>query len=113
MCTEGKCIDKPVVLTMTQRLIDGYAVGRSAAAVTREEWLARFEVEEGARPLRQGWACHGRSQKVKSQAGRPCLQSRWTDAIKRAIRAREEIPLGRGPAVPLWWQRGSLRAPTV
>ena len=45
-CTEVKCTHKPVVLTMTQRLLDGYAVGRSAAAVTREEWLARLEVEE-------------------------------------------------------------------
>ena len=35
----------------------------------------------------------------------------WTDAIHRATRAEEEVPLGRGPAVPLWWQRQSLRAP--
>ena len=54
-CTEEKCIHKPVVLTMTQRLLDGYAVGRSLVAVTREEWLARLEVEEeGCRIIATG-----------------------------------------------------------
>ena len=53
--TEEKCIHKPVVLTMTQRLLDGSAVGRSAAAVTREERLARLEVEEeGCRIIATG-----------------------------------------------------------
>ena len=83
------------------------AVGRSAAAVTREERLARLEVEkEGRQTVAAGVGPPWSQPKVKSQAGRSSRQSRWTDAICRAIRAGEEIPLGLGPAVPLWLKKG-------
>ena len=68
-CTKGKCVHKPVGLTMTQRLFDGYAVGRSAAAETQEERLARLG--GGGRGAPEGWANPGRSQRLSPKLVAP------------------------------------------